>query len=210
MLPYQENEFQRLDWRIFDLIHNQWSPDWLNPVMKMITDTGLGHIKLIFLLPFMIWRKTRYVGIACFFAGAISGILNLIFKEVFGRWRPGRFPELTTPLDVGILAPSYPSGHTTTSFGIAFMCVFLLARTRHAWVAWLVILWAALVGYSRIYVGVHWLSDVLAGVAFGAFGAAAAAWIYQRLGRWPESNEPLIPEKNSPGPGSDTPPDAAS
>jgi undecaprenyl-diphosphatase len=206
--PYQDTAFQRFDWRVFELVHREWSPEWLDPIMKMISDTGLGHIKLVFILPFIFWRRTRPLGLFMLYAGLVSGALNLIMKELMGRWRPGRFAGLTEPLEIAILAPAFPSGHTTTSFGIAFAVVFLLAGTHRAWIGYLVTLWAALVGYSRMYVGVHWLSDVLAGVCFGALGACIVAWAYHLRGKWEKFEPILAPAPLPRDRGSETPPGA--
>lgn len=81
---------------------------------------------------------------------------------------------------------SFPSGHTVTSALIAGALAFLLSRLLPArgarFAATVLGLWAALVGLSRIYLGVHWLSDVVAGWLF-----AAAALTLLVAGRTPRS-----------------------
>jgi membrane-associated phospholipid phosphatase len=78
--------------------------------------------------------------------------------------------------------PSFPSGHMTNNTIIAVYCT--LFYRRGGWLYWIV---AAAVGYSRIYLGAHWLSDILA-TLFLATGEALLMlglfeWIWRTLGR---------------------------
>ena len=77
--------------------------------------------------------------------------------------------------------PSFPSGHTATNTIIAVFCTLFC---RRGWLYWFV---TAAVGYSRIYLGAHWPSDVIATVFFGVgeslFLLAVFEWIWKILGR---------------------------
>lgn len=91
------------------------------------------------------------------------------FKPIFKRYRPSHHPDykhLVTLVN-GFRGGDYGfiSGHSTNSFGLAF---FLSLLFRNQIVTISIMLWATLNSYSRIYLGVHFISDILAGFIFGA------------------------------------------
>lgn len=100
---------------------------------------------------------------------ALAGALGLaeLIKLLVGRMRPHIFPPLTH--ESGF---SFPSGHTIASLTFYGMCAFLLARPLHRWARLGVVLAAAVVigtvAYSRIYLGVHYPTDVLGSFILGA------------------------------------------
>jgi undecaprenyl-diphosphatase len=113
------------------------------------------------------------------FAGisvAAGGVLTGLLKDSFDRDRPepagvGLEPAVATPGD-----PSFPSGHTATAFAGAMVVAALYPRLR-----WPALGLAALVGLSRVYLGVHFALDVLAGAALGIIVGTAAVWAGRRV-----------------------------
>lgn len=100
---------------------------------------------------------------------------NSLLKLIFQRQRPQLWEVLARPDSY-----SFPSGHAMSSmmvYGVAaLLLVRLFPRFRRVWVV-SAALWILLIGFSRIYLGVHWLSDVVAGFAAGfAFVYAVARW----------------------------------
>lgn len=73
---------------------------------------------------------------------------------------------------------SFPSGHTTTAFG--FSVAFLL-NTKKRWTGWLVLAIAVLMGFSRLYVGVHYPSDVAAGLIVGSAVACIVTFVGNKI-----------------------------
>jgi undecaprenyl-diphosphatase len=101
-------------------------------------------------------------------AVALADWSSIGIKALVGRDRPPlRYPEpktlVPTPHDA-----SFPSGHAATSFAAATMLAFAFPRLAPAF-----LVLAAAVGFSRIYVGVHYPLDVLGGAALGALIAIA-------------------------------------
>lgn len=165
-----------LDHALFHLINQVLIHPWLDPVMIVITQLGLGGVQIALLA--LLWARGGPVGrrtvLLCLLAFAISGLIAQVLKPVVARDRPLRAVEECRFLCEMLWARSFPSGHATTSFALA-----ITAGTRHrAWAAPLLLL-AALIGYSRIYIGVHFPSDVLGGALLGA----ATAALVLRLGR---------------------------
>ena len=90
--------------------------------------------------------------------------------------------RFSDPSDRTRSGPSFPSGHVATNTIIAVFCTVFYRR--RGWLYWFV---TALVGYSRIYLGAHWPSDVIATVFLGVgeslFLLAVFEWIWKILGR---------------------------
>jgi len=102
------------------------------------------------------------------FAGAITALASFSLKRLFDLPRPESalssesFHHFGEPL----LSKAFPSGHTLTAFAIASALYFACDQTKRVKV-WPLFVVATLVGISRIGVGAHWLSDVLAGAGIG-------------------------------------------
>jgi undecaprenyl-diphosphatase len=112
-----------------------------------------------------------------------STLVTLLLKHVVHRARPS--PEL-----VGVAAPlgdpSFPSGHVVqyaTLFGVAFFLVYVLTRRSRLRTAALFLLAVpiVLVGPSRLYLGQHWLSDVLGGYTVSIMLLVPYCWAYAQL-----------------------------
>lgn len=108
------------------------------------------------------------------------GIADLIathlFKEMIGRYRPSHNLEIGHLLNFYEFKPGefykggqygFVSGHATNSFVIALMFIQRL-RNNYKWIMPVMIIWALLVCYSRIYLGVHYLSDIIGGILLGS------------------------------------------
>lgn len=118
---------------------------------------------------------------------AISGALTLVLKYGINRERPfKKYPDIENLSEAG--DPSFPSGHTSAAFATA-------TALSLAYPKWYVIVpaysWAALVGYSRLDLGVHYPSDVLGGIITG-MGSAYLSWKINKWFTkkyWPSANE---------------------
>jgi undecaprenyl-diphosphatase len=110
-----------------------------------------------------------------------ADLLATVLKAATDRPRPfERLPE-ADPLLGGTVGASFPSGHAATSFAGAVALALLVRRAVPA-----IFLLAALVAFSRIYIGVHYPLDVLGGAALGAV-VAPAVLLAIRLPRWPSA-----------------------
>ena len=115
-------------------------------------------------------RLVPLIALAATVSFFVASALNFVLKDLVGRDRP---PEAMgfDPL-VGVPgSPSFPSGHAMTAFATAAVVAVLAPRLR-----WPVLALAALIGFSRVYLGVHFWIDVLVGSLFGLAIGAALAW----------------------------------
>lgn len=169
------------------------SQTWLNYIMVGFTWLGeFGLIAIISAAVLLIFKKTRWAGVAVAAALIIDFlIVNVILKLSVNRARPWtEWTEIITFYDsVGVRRPtdsSFPSGHTAACFAAAL--VFLL-RFRAKGVPAIVV--AAFVAISRIYLCVHYPSDVLGGILIGSICGVAGHYIVKFI-------EKKVAERKSP------------
>jgi undecaprenyl-diphosphatase len=124
---------------------------------------------------------SRRFRVACFTAIAVTGgiLLSTLLKIGFDRPRPELVPH-----DTIVYTASFPSGHSMMSAVTYLTLAALLTRVHaqpelKAYLLVIAMLITALIGISRVYLGVHWPTDVLAGWAAGA-AWAALCWIVAR------------------------------
>ena len=175
-----------LDW--FQAIHVGMHRPWLDPVFLVLSYLGLGQVQALIALALLLGRKTRMYTLPLLWTLIVSSLAAQIPKHLIERDRPSRL-VFAHPQEAW-LANSFPSGHTTSAFAFAFMLLFITVGTRRAWIGWTSLGIAALVGLSRIYRGVHWPSDVLAGVFFGAASATLVYLVLDRMGKMLDLDEP--------------------
>lgn len=186
-----------LDKKIF-LVLNHFATPGMDPVMRFLSGTVPW---ILFIIGFLIvlsqhsWTRFRRRNLimlgSLILAYAISEQASVhLFKEVFMRLRPCHEPSLGGT--VRLVADhcggqfGFVSTHATNSFTLAILSALLI---RRRWWTFSVFFWAAVISYSRIYVGVHYPGDVLGGMILGLITGSAAyllsRWI---LARYPEIN----------------------
>lgn len=152
---------------------------WLDPIVTFLTGLGnAGWIWILLSALLLIPKKTRKTGFISFLSLFASLIVNnLLLKNLVGRMRPYDVCRSLIPLVAKPVDASFPSGHTGSSFASAYIMYRYLPKREG--IAAIVL--AALIGLSRLYVGVHYPSDVLTGMMTGIWSGYMAAWAYQRF-----------------------------
>ena len=144
-----------------------WHRPWLDRLAVFVTDLGdpwtLGISSAI--LAALLWRKRRIDAIVLAVAATGSIGLNVLLKAFFDRPRPQLWNRL-----VNVQYHSFPSGHAMGSIAILGVIGYWLAvqhPKRRSLIFVVTTLWILLTGLSRLYLGVHWPTDVIAGYAAG-------------------------------------------
>lgn len=166
-----------LDW----IAENLWCP-FLDAVMPAITHLGdAGAVWILLAAVLLCFPKHRKTGLSMALALLIGLVVcNLTLKPLVARMRPFDYQLLHFGKEIPLLisAPtdySFPSGHTNASFAAA---TALLLRNRKLGVPAMVL--AALIAFSRLYLYVHYPTDVLASVVLGASVALAATYLVNK------------------------------
>lgn len=186
---------EQVDGVVLQWVAARRTPVW-DFVMLEITTLGNGLVVtvLVGVVSLFLWLTHHRWSVYILVVGVIGGmILNNVLKTLFGRPRP----TIIEPVD-HVLTLSFPSGHAMTAI-IAYGAVAYLvgrleptaALRRATWLTAAIVVLA--IGISRIYLGVHYPSDVfggfVAGVAWLAFVAASVKAVHYFAPRRPETAE---------------------
>ena len=173
---------QTVDETILLWIQETVRQGWLNPMVEFYTTLGNGGLLWIVLsLALLCWRPTRKVGAASLLALAIGFLCtNVAVKPLLQRPRPYTAVEGLIPLLTSGDPNSFPSGHTCAAFAAGLAWAWALPRR---WMRWTGLVLAVCMGLSRLYVGVHYPSDVLAGALIGSLAALCALALVRRWER---------------------------
>jgi membrane-associated phospholipid phosphatase len=162
-----QKQTQAIDTQVL-LTIRQWQRPWLDQVMVSLTTLGQPSILLAssLVLAFLLLRRKRVAEAIALAIIALGGLgLNLLLKNLFVRDRPALWERI-----VQVDLYSFPSGHAMMSMIIYGAIGYLLSvqfPQRRGWIAVTTGLLVGAIGFSRLYLGVHWLTDVVAGYAAG-------------------------------------------
>lgn len=177
------------------LFFNGFHAAWLDPLVMLATKT-IFWLPLYLYLVYLIIKYKRsdtlfvLLGVALTITLA-DQITSGFMKPFFARLRPSQDPSLA---GIVHLVDNYKGGlygfassHAANTFGTATL-IFLLFRARYTWI-WTIFIWALLVSYTRIYLGVHYPGDILVGamvgIATGITGFAFANFLLRKFGKHP-------------------------
>ena len=183
---------QQFDASIFSAI-NSWHMSYFDNFMWLVTKIATW-IPMILMLVYLLfykkgWRRAITVilaiGLVILIADQVSAS---IIKPLVARARPSHNPDLQSTIHIvnGYRGGAYGfvSSHAANCFGIALLLAMIFKNRLFTWT---MVVWALLMCYSRIYLGVHYPGDIFCGSILGF----VAAWIVYRLLKWFATKQPL-------------------
>ena len=200
------DSFTQFDGNLLIGIQHALNADWLTPIMKSITMLGEdGIFWILVCLVLLLFKRTRRLGVICSLSLLCTFIVcNLCLKPAVDRVRPWITFQLVNPMLPPPGDASFPSGHSANSMGPAW-AMFLATmpvrmaggrsydkvrclgwkgegvspHTMHKFGIAAVVL-AVLIGISRLYLGMHYPSDVVCGLLIGMIVATVVYRIILR------------------------------
>jgi membrane-associated phospholipid phosphatase len=188
--------WQRLDewdkW-LFIKLNNQWTNPVFDVVLPYFRNSLFWVPLYTFVLAFMLFnygKKGLWWSLAFVCTVALTDVIGArVLKEGFERLRPCQDPQFF--FHVRLLLKqcsgsySFVSNHAANHFGIATFAVLTFKGVFKQWM-YLAYLWALLIGYSQVYVGVHYPLDVVGGACLGMLMGSVTAWLFHR--KWKNFN----------------------
>ena len=184
-----DKTFYKMDYAIFTAF-SKIQNDILTPIVNAVThlgDTEFAIPMIVLGLILSLFKKTRKVGLTLFLAIIIGTLFtNVVLKNVCGRARPyvtlsgdADFMSWYTRAGANIESDnSFPSGHTTCAFEIG---IALMLTIRKNAVRWIFPVYSVVIMCTRLYLMVHYSSDVFAGVIVGTCAGIIAYFIVKKL-----------------------------
>ncbi|MDR7870625.1 MAG: phosphatase PAP2 family protein [Tissierellaceae bacterium] len=159
-----KNILKSFDKYLIELINHRIKSDFLDKFMYRVTDLGGAIFSTIFSLILVLFGNDsiRLIGIEALVVLGLSQIIVQSLKLILSRERPYNILEQLNTFGINLNDYSFPSGHTTASFSIATVIALNIPM-----VSILTFLIATIIGISRIYLGVHYPTDVAAGIILG-------------------------------------------
>ncbi len=157
-----EKEIMKLDIISYQLISTYLISDFVTPIAKFVTNLGGAITLLSITIILLLGLKNKKIGLAITLNLIISTGLNLLLKSIVQRPRPDEFRLID---ETGY---SFPSGHSMVSMAFYGFFIYLIYKlVKNQKMKWTFIIFLSIIicsiGISRIYLGVHYTSDVLAG-----------------------------------------------
>ena len=150
------------------------------PLITLLSEDGIFWMILATIL--LLFPRQRRTGLGMWLALAMGLVIcNMILKPLVGRMRPYDFQELYNGVTIKLLIDglsdnSFPSGHTIAAFEA---CVALLCGNKKLGVP--AVIMAFLVAFSRLYLYVHYPTDVIASIVLGSILAIIGYWLAGKI-----------------------------
>lgn len=179
-MAVHQTELQWLDW-----LNSHHVPGTLPLLQFLSAYTTWINISIVIVLLFIAWKKGSWSMWHHFFSTALVMILTALLiwlmKTLFDRDRPFSTYPFIEKLSLGG-GSSFPSGHTMETFAMAF-AITRVFRIKEVGI--LLFLWASMVGYTRMALGVHYPTDVAGGAILGMLcGFLIPVLYYKIVGRF--------------------------
>jgi undecaprenyl-diphosphatase len=181
------NSIDEWDKWLFVKINNQWTNSFFDLIMPYFRDSVFWAPLYIFILAFIalnFGRKGWWWSLAFIITIVICDqVSSTLLKPMIARYRPCQDPEFFNQVRLLLKrcsgSFSFTSSHAANHFGIATFMVFTFRGIFRHWM-YLAYVWAFLIAYAQVYVGVHYPTDVLGGALIGFMAGVLTAWVFNK------------------------------
>ncbi|MBR9919207.1 MAG: phosphatase PAP2 family protein [Bacteroidetes bacterium] len=180
-----------LDQDVFQVINGQWNNAFLDLVLPWMRNK-YNWIPAYILLAVVLVYRYKAKGVLAIFAliacvALTDTLSHRVIKKQVERPRPCKTldpesGEIRLLINCGS-GYSFTSNHASNHFGIAAFLFFLFGSVLPGW-RWLLFIWAGIIAWAQVYVGVHYPLDVLAGALLGTIIGWLCAWLFSKYGRF--------------------------
>lgn len=191
-------------WALFAFNPARVSGVWWVRIAGGLTGYGLTGIALLYVLYYLVqasrpgWNAPRTLYLYVLLSLALSGVTGDLLKMVFDRPRPSTtFGDQIFTLSTAT-SQALPSGHATKAFALALPALFLVGRGSRTQTLWTLLVGALALGVaaSRVVLGAHYVSDVVAGIGMACIGFPFVALLARRiLAGFPAHRLPTLARK---------------
>ena len=178
----------QLDIAVLEWVHNSLHNGVLDPIMPLMRNMFFWFPLYLFLLVFVLlnFRSRGWVWILLFLftIGVCDNVSSKAIKYSVKRLRPCHTEGVQENLDMLIPCGglySFTSSHATNHFGMAVFIILTLGKMFRR-IRWPFFLWACLVSFAQVYVGVHYPLDIIGGAILGSTIGGLIAWYFNS--RW--------------------------
>lgn len=176
-------ELEQFDQDLFVYLNDMQNPFW-DAVMVFVSNKYVWIPFYLGLIVYLVWRYRKQsipmLLLAILAVGLADFVASGIFKPYFARLRPCHDPELSAVVNIvkgcgGRFG--FMSSHASTGFALAVFFNLILSD-RYLIFKIVLVVWAVVVSYSRIYLGVHYPGDTIGGALLGSFLAYCCSLVY--------------------------------
>jgi len=177
--------FEKADQVLFELINGHWTNAYLDGFMPWMRTSEHWFPFYLALIGFVFyrfgWKAWKWLLTVAITIGLSDQISSFFFKPFFHRLRPCADPAMLSNVKLLLKACptnfSFTSSHATNHFSLAIF-VFMTLQPLFKKYSFLFFVWAGIISYAQIYVGVHYPLDILAGTLLGLLVGYAGARVY--------------------------------
>lgn len=180
-------ELLHLDVQLFQFINHELELSFFEPLLIAARNKMVWIPLYILILAYLVLKRQQYHLIAIVFlvltVVITDQVSSQVLKKSVERPRPCHLIEDNFDVDLRVRCGkgySWPSSHACNHFGIAVFLVLLFVSSKGL-VKFLLILWASLISFAQVFVGVHYPIDVISGAFIGSLVAGITYYIYKYL-----------------------------
>lgn len=174
-----------IDQSVFYLINTEWTNAVFDTVLPFVRNKMVWIPLYVFIISYFLYnfgRKGYHVLVFLTLSVVLADLMSSkLIKPLVHRLRPCNDPFM---IDERLLVHcgqgySFPSSHAANHFAIAIFLILVLGQ-RYKWITSILLIWASVISYAQVYVGVHFPMDILCGAVLGVLIGYVVVWAYRK------------------------------